>query len=53
MNIMIFLTNVIAGHGPLEVIGILGHELLDDVNLLHEQLNSVTKLGLAGDVGRP
>ena len=53
MNIMIFLTNVIAGHGPLEVIGILGHELLDDVHLLYEQLHGVTKLGLAGNVGGP
>ena len=49
----LLLTNVIAGHGPLEVIGVLGHELLDDVHLLHEELHGVAELGLAGDVGGP
>ena len=48
-----YLTDVIAGHGPLEVIGILGHELFDDVHLLHEQLHRIAKLGLAGNVGGP
>ena len=45
------LTDIIAGHGPLEVVGVLGHELLDDVHLLHEQLYGVAELGVTGDVG--
>ena len=43
-------TNIAAGDGPLEVVGILGDHLLDDVHLLHEQLHRVGKLGVAADV---
>ena len=43
-------TNITAGHRPLEVVGILGDHLLDDVHLLHEQLHRVSKLRVAADV---
>ena len=43
-------TNITARDGPLEVVGILGDHLLDDVHLLHEQLHRVSKLRVAADV---
>ena len=46
----ILFTNITAGDGPLEVVGILGDHLLDDIDLFHEQLHRVSKLRVAADV---
>ena len=46
----VLFTNIAAGDGPLEVVGILGDHLLDDIDLLHEQLHRVSKLRVAADV---
>ena len=48
--VQILFTNIAAGDGPLEVVGILGDHLLNDVHLFHEQLHRVSKLRIAADV---
>ena len=37
--------DIISGHCPHQIIRILGNQLFDDINLLHEQLDSITELG--------
>ena len=37
--------DIISRHSPHQIIRILGNQLFDDIDLLHEQLNSITELG--------